>query len=261
MNEINYLDTFVNTSQNLSVHYSLNNDNNFEKKCKIFSIKTGYGEGQFFKGAFRITAVYDGVFFEETLFYIRNQLGREKSNRILFTKDTTKSFTLYYKWSKECIDIYIQFHTLYTIVDFQVLQGDMSCIIFENNLTFDIISDNLSIVKSSQKTNSTSSITLKNGFSLSSSNVNRVEKDYNTVNLRLNVKGNLVANTVVGTIETEYVPSIYQEIPVICKNSEGIVLAGGAIQIAFGGNITVISAPANTAEMLISCTYIAYAKN
>lgn len=261
MTTINYLDTFVNTSQNLSIHYSLNNDNNFEKMCKIFSIKTGYGEGQVFKGAFRVTAVYDGVEFEETLFYIRNQLGREESNKFLFTKDITKSFTLYYKWSKECIDIYIQFHKPYTIVDFQVLQGDMSCVIFQDNLIFDIISDDLSIVKSTQKTpktNSTSSITLKNGFSLSSSKVNRVEKDYNTVNLRLNVKGNLVANEIIGTIKTEYVPSIYQEIPAICKNSEGVVLTSGAVQIAFSGTITVISAPVNTTEMLISCSYIAY---
>lgn len=258
MDTINYLDTFVNTSQNLSVHYSLNNDNNFEKKCKIFSIKTGYGEGEIFKGAFRITSVYDGVFFEETLFYIRTQLGREQSNRIFFTKDSTKSFTLYYKWSKECIDIYIQYHMKYTVVDFQVLQGDMSCIIFENNLTFDIISDNLSRVRPSQTINSTSTITLNDGISLSSSNVNKVQKNYKTVNLRLNVKGNLVANQIIGTIEKGYVPSIYQEIPVICKNSEGTVLTSGAVQIAFSGTITIISAPANTVEMLISCSYIAY---
>lgn len=259
MSAINYLDTFVNTSQNLSIHYSLNSDNNFEKKCKLFSIKTGYGKETIFKGAFRITAVYDGFEFEETLFYIRSQLGREDSNRFFFTKDITKSFTLYYKWSKECIDIYIQFHKQYTIVDFQVLQGDMSCIIFQDNLIFDTVSDSLSTVKSVQKTNSISSITLKDGFSLSSSNVNRVEKNYNTVNLRLDVKGNLVANQIIGTIKTEYVPSIYQEIPVVCKNSEGIVLTSGVVQIAFSGTITIISAPVNTAEMLISCTYIAYA--
>lgn len=254
-------DSFVRTSPLMSIHYSLNSDNNFSKVCKIATIKAKYVNEVIVKGRLKILASNPDTMNECEL-YFRIQLNKPSYNHIIKMNERVELFNLYYKWNEDYseFNIYVGVKQEYTIIDITLMQGQTDVILFTDKPSYEIV-EGLTLISDNKYYKYDGACELMNGYTVSGG-VNNLEKYEGVTNLRLNItNSNGFANgDVIAKIPANYRPVIYQEIPVICNGDGGQFIGVCKLIIAFSGDLTINGLPNNTREIVISHTYINYIK-